>query len=114
MKQAVALRDWIPMYSDPIDVRAGESVIVGDADPEWPGWVWCVDPRGKGGWTPEEIVERSPETRTGIVSQDFTARELKIRAGEIVSLLRLQSGWYWARGGNGEEGWIPATHVKPA
>ncbi len=103
---AIATADWTPMYSDPIDVRAGETVVVGHDDPEWPGWLWCTDPRGKSGWTPAAIID------SGVVSENFTARELRIRAGDSVALLRHESGWYWARDGEGREGWIPATSVR--
>jgi variant SH3 domain-containing protein len=111
-RHAVAIAAWRPMYPDPIDVRAGEAVTVGGTDPEWPGWVWCTDPRGKSGWTPIGILRPSPRAGTAVVSSDFTARELRVEPGEPLVLLQLESGWYRARGAAGE-GWLPASHVEP-
>jgi len=34
--------DYRAAYPDPIIVRAGDELIVGDGDPEYPGWVWCT------------------------------------------------------------------------
>ena len=108
---AVAIAVWKVMYPDPIVVQAGESVIVGATDPEWPGWTWCTDQRGKSGWTPAEYLQPSLETGIAVALHDFTARELNIDIGDTVSLLQFQSGWYWASNAAGQEGWIPASHV---
>lgn len=93
------------MYGDPIDVRAGEALVVGWTDPEWPGWIWCTDPRGRSGWTPIDAIEN------GTITCDFTARELTVREGDVVTPLRFLHGWCWARDAHGNEGWLPASHL---
>ena len=96
---------WKAMYADPIDIRAGEPIVIGHEDPEWPGWRWCTDPRGKSGWTPSQYLDSST------ILHDFTARELTIEQGDRVTLLHELNGWYWAKHDDGREGWIPATHI---
>src|SRR5262245_44696492 len=111
-RSAIVIATWTAMYADPIDVKAGETLVVGGDDPEWPGWLWCTDPRGKSGWTPIEFIQRSTDGRTGTIAFDFAARELSVQAGDRVTLLRLLAGWYWARDARGNEGWLPASHVR--
>jgi SH3 domain len=109
--RARVFKEWQAMYPDPIDVRAGESIILGKTDPDWPGWQWCTDPRSKSGWVPITFIEKSDES-TGTILFDFTARELSILPGDELELLCLESGWYWARNARNDEGWIPGTHIE--
>ena len=55
------ITDYRAAYPDPITVCAGDELTVGDGDPD-PGWVWCTDGRGKGGWVPDDCIE---QTRAG-------------------------------------------------
>src|SRR5262249_3958009 len=66
-----------PQYLDPIDVNTGEIVVLGKTDPEWPGWQWCTDGRGKSGWVPIEWIEARGNA-CGIIKHPYTARELPI------------------------------------
>ena len=100
---------WRVMYPDPIDVRAGETIVVGHADPEWPGWRWCSDARGRSGWVPDELIdEHEPAAR---IRQDYTARELEAAEGDEVVIEREMAGWAWCRANNGACGWLPAQNV---
>lgn len=99
-----------PQYPDPIDVNTGEIVVLGKTDPEWPGWQWCTDGRGKSGWVPIEWIEARGNA-CGIIKHPYTARELPISIGQKILVQRQESGWYWASNEAGETGWIPSSHV---
>ena len=51
-----ALKDWRATYDPALSVRAKDPVQIGHEDPDYPGWVWCVDQSGLGGWLPKEIL----------------------------------------------------------
>jgi uncharacterized protein YgiM (DUF1202 family) len=98
------------VYTDPLTVRAGETLTVGRRDDEWPGWVWVTNEARKSGWMPEAFVEVLAEER-GKVRRDYTARELELREGETVTVLDNESGWFWAQTADGRTGWAPASHL---
>ena len=56
----------------------------GKDDPEHPGWRWCTAPDGRSGWVPEEILQR-PLTGEAVLTTDYDATELTVRAGEVVN-----------------------------
>jgi uncharacterized protein YgiM (DUF1202 family) len=107
---AKASKSWNVMYPDPITVQTGDHVKLGNTDPEWPGWQWCTDARGKSGWVPISYINHR-YSETGIMKFAFTARELEIAPGDKLQLYKLESAWYWARNQSGSEGWVPGTHV---
>jgi SH3 domain/Variant SH3 domain len=107
---ARASADYETMYSDPLTVSAGEELTLGRRDDEWPGWIWCVNRAGKGGWAPERYVEERGEG-SGVARQDYTAAELPLRAGDTLTLHAEESGWYWATNAAGRSGWVPRTHI---
>ena len=93
-------RLWTASYDPALRVSAGDALTVGRRDDEWPGWVWCVDRDGLGGWLPEGIVADDRATA------DFDTRELTVAKGDLVKPLHHRSGWAWCRGPDGE-GWVP-------
>jgi hypothetical protein len=93
------------MYPDPLTVRAGEPLTVGRRDPDWPGWLWCTDPRGKSGWVPESFIDNNT------ISRDYTARELCVSPGDEVEPLLEVAGWLWCKTPSGATGWLPSTHL---
>ena len=110
MREPVTVRvmhDYTAQYPDPITVRAGDRVLVGADDPEFPGWWWCTGPDQRGGWVPEQFLQRTGSE--ALMLRDYTARELTVRAGAEVVLHASISGWVWATNGDGDEGWIPET-----
>jgi uncharacterized protein YgiM (DUF1202 family) len=98
-------------YSDPLAVAAGEKVIVGREDNEFPGWKWCKASNGREGWIPIELL--SDEGAEAIVLSDYSARELAVQAGEEVTIEDMRHGWLLVRNLQGECGWIPASHTEP-
>lgn len=92
---------WRATHEPALRVEAGERLAVGRRDDEWPGWVWCENAAGLGGWLPEEVVGG------GRALAAFDARELTVAAGEALEPGERCAGWTWCRGARGAEGWVP-------
>jgi len=93
-------------YSDPITVRAGESLTVGKVDDDSPGWRWCEAADGRQGWVPVEFL--STEEPQATIVKDYSARELQVVPGEEVTIADTRHGWLLVRNVKGDCGWIPA------
>jgi hypothetical protein len=103
-------RNYDCAYPDPIAFAANDRLQLGREDEEYPGWIWCTDPRGKSGWAPVDLVDRS----NGLALADYSARELSARAGEMVSIRHKAHGWAWVINSKGEAGWLPLAHLEGA
>lgn len=103
--KVIAVSAHEPSYDDPIFVRIGDQLETFERDNAWPGWIWCRHPDGRSGWVPESILQTNS---TGALAfEDYSARELRLKVGEWVKLLKTESGWGWCRAASGEEGWVP-------
>ena len=91
---------WTASYDPALRVSAGEPLEVGRGDDEWPGWVWCENATGLGGWLPLETVG------DGRALEDFDTCELTVAAGERVDPGERRAGWTWCRRGE-RAGWVP-------
>lgn len=100
-----AVKPWQPHYPDPIRGAAGDRLALGRRDDEYPGWVWATDDDGRAGWVPEAWLR--VDGVIGILLRDYTAAELPLSPGDVVSGDIVESGWLWARNANGREGWAP-------
>jgi hypothetical protein len=103
------IADYTCAYPDPLVMRTGEQLIVGERDTQWPEFVWCVNSVGKGGWVPDKYIERVGEA--GIARCDYTA-QLTATADEELVLDHAEGGWFWATNRQGRSGWIPAEHIE--
>lgn len=99
------------MYPDPLVLEPGDSVIVEDRPSEWAGWVWCTAPTGKAGWLPLAFLNRTGDTATA--NRSYTTAELAVEPGDDITVLESESGWYWARNGLGQLGWVPIENTQP-
>ena len=104
------MTDYRAAYPDPIVMSAGETLRVGEIDPEYDGWVWCTGRTGKSGWVPQAYIEQRGET--GVALRDYDATELSVQAGEELSASDEESGWVWATNSHGQSGWVPAENVE--
>ena len=110
------IRDYQTEFPDPLSVQAGERLEVSEkvdnwhGNPAWP-WVWCTDPRGKGGYVPQNLIET--QGNTAVARYDYSAVELPANVGETLSIERAESGWLWCTNQQGAHGWIPEDHVSP-
>ena len=103
------LRDYTMVYPDALAVTAGESVLVGKEDTQWP-YVWCTNSAGKGGWIPQTYIQR--DGARGRVLRDFDSCELTVSVGEIVLATMEEGGWLWCRNDQGQSGWVPEENLQ--
>lgn len=101
MRRVIA--SWRASYDPALSVVAGEPVEVGGTDPDNPGWRWCVNAEGLGGWLPEGW------TQDGRASAAFDTAELTVAGGEEAQVLKRHAAWSLCRLGDGREGWLPDT-----
>ncbi len=109
----LVIEDYSSQYEEPLKLKAGEVVKTGrrfTEDPEWPGWIWCENSSGKGGWVLERILNISDND--GVVLDNYNASELSARAGEIIEGVKKEGGWIWGVNPQGVSGWIPERNVK--
>jgi len=113
MKYTV-IENHSPENGNPINVQKGEIVRLGresGEDDGWLHWIYCFRLNGQGeGWTPEQIIQDPDEY--GIVSCDYSARELNVSSGDIVDGELKMNGWVWCRGiADSEYGWLPGEKL---
>jgi hypothetical protein len=65
-------RKYEAQYRDPIQVKAGESVEVGRADNDDPGWLWCRAMDRREGWVPVELL--SGQGARAVMREDYSAK----------------------------------------
>ena len=103
--------DYQAPYADPIRVNAGDEVAI---DPEKQtniaGWVWCTNRYGKSGWVPKTYLEYFG--KVGKMLCDYNAIELTVRVGEILTVHKAESDFYWVTNQEGVQGWVPISHVE--
>lgn len=102
-------QDYRPQYPDPLRGTAGDRVSVGREDADFPGWKWCTAKDGRQGWVPVDLL--SNDRTEAKLLEDYSARELAVRAGEVVTVEDDRHAWLLVRNGKGERGWIPGSHA---
>jgi hypothetical protein len=110
------IRDHTSEFPEPITFRKGAPLTVGEkyAGPEgWENWVFCESPGQKGGWVPAQIIEVAPDNNAARALEDYTARELDVREGELLFGSRTLNGWVWCQKSNGSDsGWVPLENLQ--
>lgn len=112
-------------YPDPLAVAKGQCLRLGEryTGPEdWAHWIFCttLDKR-QAGWVPEQLLDRvsrvgdaDRDGNTGIMRDDYTARELDVSVGDRLTGHRELNGWVWCeRPGTTEAGWVPQACLQP-
>jgi hypothetical protein len=107
---------YAAQYADPITFRRGETIVVTDREEPWrenPArmWVWCEDARGKSGWVPTSYVERH-DGGSGVGLRDYSAVELSVSPGELVTVEEEVAGWLLCDTDDGRRGWVPLECVE--
>lgn len=131
---------YVSQYPEPITFSAGALLAVGeryDGPEGWDDWFFCQTAGQSGGWVPGQIigpVPREPGSASsipapavpadvrrgdkaslapGLALEDYTARELSVDAGDIVTGSRRLNGWLWAdKQATSESGWVPLAHLE--
>jgi len=109
-RRAIVKKDYQAQYLDPIAMRSGDEIIIGDRDTENADWIWCTHPDGRSGWVHESFL--SIEAGAGRASRDYSAKELTVETGEVIELGEERSGWVRATNSCGESGWLPAANLE--
>ncbi len=107
---ARVIADWQVKDSDPLILRAGEGVTLGQHDTEWPGWIWCINDAGKSGWVPEQYIEAHGSE--GVARYDYTAVELAVNVGDELLVGQRLKGWAWCTNASGQSGWVPERNLE--
>jgi len=97
-------------YPDPITAKRGDRLVFERRESEWPGWIWCIASGGAAGWIPESWVVIDGDDC--VMQRDYTAVELTVAQGDVVTVVRKEAGWAWARNESGEEGWLPLDRLQ--
>jgi hypothetical protein len=97
-------------YPDPLVIKVGEELTVGEKESEWSGWVWCTNQNGKGGWVPKKYVKHKGDI--WVARFDYDATELSVDIGEELIMGYEESGWIWCANQQGQHGWVPADHLE--
>jgi hypothetical protein len=111
-KQALVIESYETAYKNPIKLKVGESVTVEkrEVQPDWLGWVYCIDSRNISGWVSENCLKESGSSV--IVIKDYDATELNANSGEKLKIYFEEFGWCWCQNSIGVKGWIPAKNLK--
>ena len=109
-RKGVLLSDHRPTYPDPIEVRAGDSVILGRRDDEYPGWTWATAADGRCGWMPDSLFDVRGDR--AVATRDYSARELAAKKGETVEVVEDFAGWARVVASDGRAGWIPTNRLR--
>jgi hypothetical protein len=104
-KKAKAKANYSSSTQDPLKFGKDEVLVVTYKSEEWPGWIWCINKDGKGGWAPINYLEIEGES--AVARQDYDATELTVRIGDKLAVLDEESGWCWCAFGDDEKGWVP-------
>jgi hypothetical protein len=102
--------DYLVVDRSPLQLAAGDSVVLGPKDAAWPGWIWATGKDGRGSFVPEDHLAITGEKAE--VLKPFNARDLSVKKGDTVEALREVSGWLWCQNSTGEEGWLPTFVLK--
>jgi hypothetical protein len=99
-------------YQAPIAGIAGDGVKIRRRDDEEPGWIWCEhSANGLAGWVPEAFLERRT-AETAVLRRGYSAMELSVQPGQIVTIIETMAGWIWCVSDSGEAGWVPAENIE--
>lgn len=95
----------------PLNGQKGEQLGWERRESEWQGWLWCTHSSGRSGWVPENWLELADET--AVLQCDYSATELTVVPGQVLSASVFESGWAWATAESGERGWVPLDNLEP-
>lgn len=109
------VQDHTSEYPEPITFEKGAPLVVGKTyvGPEgWENWVFCETPGQKAGWVPTQIIEEI-EGSHAHARENYTARELNVKNGDLVTGERVLNGWVWCQKTDGSEsGWVPLEKLR--
>ena len=101
-------------YPNPIILKAGEKVIIGEefnSNENWTNWVYCTKTDySTGGWVPKQLIEYNSAT----ILQDYSAEELNVEKSILIEGITELNGWLWSKNkSTNKTGWIPMEKIQP-
>ncbi|MDJ0664688.1 MAG: SH3 domain-containing protein [Acidimicrobiia bacterium] len=107
-----ATRSHEPPERSPLQVRPGDVVDVGERDTEWPEFVFVTAAVGSG-WVPARHL--STDSGPAVVLAGYDTTELAVSDGDALTVVERddESGWWWCRSTDGDEGWVPIEVLQP-
>ena len=108
--RCIVVSDHTSHYPDPIQFSKGDEIALGKGDTEYPGWISVITADDNEGWAPQSLIDRT-SSHSGIALMEYSARELDVLIGDIVSCIRELHGWLWVENEKGESGWVPKESV---
>ena len=108
------LKAYKTQYTDPIILKVGDKVHLGEEETEekWKGWIWAETSKQKR-WIPIQIVEISSDKKSGTILLEYSAQELDVEPGDEIIKLQSLNGWTWSKNiKNNSEGWIPDEIIE--
>jgi hypothetical protein len=109
-KQLRVIRVHRGFTQDSVVMAAGDHLRVEEKETEWQGWVWCVGYDGGRSWVPEAYLQI--EGDMGIARCSYDATELTVNIGEMLKVMKEESGWLWCENTAGKQGWVPSACVE--
>jgi hypothetical protein len=110
----LVIEDHQSEFPVPLAFQKGATLSVGDIynGPEgWTDWYFCTCPRQSTGWAPKQVLRFVSPTEA-IALEDYTARELSVRVGDVVIGSRMINGWQWCVAEKTKEsGWVPVSKL---
>jgi hypothetical protein len=91
-----------------IRFRAGDDLVVGHRNQQYPEFVWCAAEDGHAGWVPERRL-RMTGLGEAVATSDYDAAQLTVVRDEILDVLERTDDWWRCRNAGGIEGWAPVT-----
>ncbi|ASG09184.1 MULTISPECIES: SH3 domain-containing protein [Vibrio] len=110
--EVIVVEEHTSEYPNPIYLKQGDEVQLGEMDDEFPNWIFVATDSGVQGWTPAQYIEPISGTKKGILLHDYDAVELNTQFGEKLTVLFELNSWYRVSRSTGEVGWVPVKTVK--
>lgn len=102
-------------FPRPITFKKGVPLVIGEeyeGSEGWDNWFFCSTPGQEPGWVPGQVIERV-DGSDGRALDDYTARELDVQEGEVLTGTRTLNGWRWCeKPGGSASGWVPLENLK--
>jgi len=109
MDRYITIKPWETNAPYHLELHANDLVEVAEKQPnkpEWKEWIWCHDSINSG-WVPKHLIAIL-DNNTGKALDNYSAKELSIGAGEVITGIQEYCGWIWSvNDDSGEKGWLP-------
>ena len=109
MDKYITIKPWETNAPNHLVLQMNDLVEVAHKQPdkpEWKDWIWCHN-ASNSGWVPKYMIEILNDD-TGKVLENYSAQELSIGAGEVVTGSQEYCGWVWSINEESKErGWLP-------